>query len=91
MAFISCDITKNHVYFLFLFISYFLREYIKKFVDKSLEGKNYAFGKSKNATITLFNIYVYLTSNLLAIFCVCISLKNVFIHISLNYVFTSII
>ena len=72
MAFISCDITKNHIYFLFLFISYFLREYIKKFVDKSLEGKNYAFGKSKNATITLFNIYVYLTSNLLAIFCVCI-------------------
>ena len=72
MSFIKFNIVKNHIFFFLLFASYFLREYIKKFIDDSIKEKDYSFGNSKISTITLFNLYAYMISNLLAIFCVCI-------------------
>ena len=75
MAFISFDININHIFFVLFFISYVAREIILDMFGDPLGKKtnpNYFFGKTKNATIKLFNIYIYAISNLFAFIFICI-------------------
>ena len=75
MSFISFDININHIFFVLFFISYVAREIILDIFDDPLGKKtnpNYFFGKTKTATIKLFNIYIYAISNLFAFIFICI-------------------
>ena len=64
--FITFDINLNHIFFFLIFVSYFIRECIIYLVDKMIEDKTYSFGKTKNATRKLFNLYIYTISNLIS-------------------------
>ena len=77
MPCLSFSINKNHIFFLLIFISYFLREFTIEGIDRFLKEEKKENEKelnynTKKAIKKLFNIYIYTLSNLLSIVCVCI-------------------
>ena len=76
MSFLSFDINKNHIYFILIFISYFIREVslekMKDYLNKESDDDDFKFGNSKNVVKKLFNMYIFTLSNLLSFICIII-------------------
>ena len=71
MAFINFELNLNHLFFLLFIIVYFIRKYIIDIVSESIIQDD-SSGKAKQATKKLFNMYIYIFSDLLCLFFVCI-------------------
>ena len=66
MSIISIDMSLNHIYFLLVFVSYFLRQYLFNLISETVRKEDYKYGNSKKATKKLFIIYVYIISDLIS-------------------------
>ena len=80
MSLLSFNISLNHLFFLLIFLSYFLREVALEGIERILENdkKNdkFTFGNSPKATRKLFNMYIYTLSNLFSFICIIIINKR---------------
>ena len=78
MSCLSFEINKNHKYIIFIFISYFIREFVDEKLDEVFNRKkiDYKFGETEKATKQLFNMYIFTISNYLSFFCICIIKLN---------------
>ena len=73
MSFLTFNVNKNHIFFPLLFLCYFLREVFKKIIKEMNKDKDCTFGNSENKVKGAFyDAYIFIPSNLLVIFCVCI-------------------
>ena len=78
MSCLSFEINKNHKYIIFIFISYFIREFVDEKINEVFNRKkiDYKFGETEKATKQLFNMYLFTISNYLSFFCICIIKLN---------------
>ena len=68
MSFITININKNHIFFLLLFISYFLRDLLGEFIKYLIKDKKIIFGNSKVSKKTIIDIYILTPSNIFVFF-----------------------
>lgn len=68
MSFITFKVNKNHIFFLLLFLTYFLRDLFKEFINNLNKDKKIIFGNSQVSKRSLLEIYILTPSNLLVIF-----------------------
>lgn len=68
MSFITIKVNKNHIFFPLLFLTYFLRDLFKEFINNLNKDKKIIFGNSRVSKMSLSEIYILTPSNLLVIF-----------------------
>ena len=68
MSLITININKNHIFFLLLFISYFLRDLLGEFIKYLIKDKKIIFGNSKVSKKTIIDIYILTPSNIFVFF-----------------------
>ena len=68
MSCLTFNINKNHIFFLLLFISYFLRDLMNELAKRLSKDKNIIFGKSQMAKRALIDILYLLQIYLLYFF-----------------------
>ena len=68
MSFLTFNINKNHIFFLLLFVSYFLRNLVKEFLKTLDVEKRFIFGNTIIAKRAILEIYTFTPSNLLVFF-----------------------
>ena len=68
MSLLTFNVNKNHIFFLLLFVTYFLRQLFKEISKSISKNKVSIFGNSIIAKATIIDIYLFTPSNLLIIF-----------------------
>ena len=68
MSLFTFNVNKNHIFFLLIFVTYFLRQLFKEISNRINKDKVLIFGNSLIAKATIIDIYLFTPSNLLVIF-----------------------
>ena len=68
MSLFNFNVNKNHIFFLLIFVTYFLRQLFKEISNRINKDKVLIFGNSLIAKATIIDIYLFTPSNLLVIF-----------------------
>ena len=68
MSLFTFNVNKNHIFFLLIIVTYFLRQLFKEISNRINKDKVLIFGNSIIAKVTIIDIYLFTPSNLLVIF-----------------------